>query len=152
MRAHGPTAGSPLGAILLAAAASLSCQNANTMTAPTSSTAPPAAANVAGSWSGQFQANDSSCAGTTAIASFQQNGSVVTGTVRTSACGVAGFFRGSIQGSALLGRLEQTGCTGGAVSGSVGGSVIRLSIGDMTKPLVTGDTPQMFGGTVILSR
>lgn len=152
MRALGTSAGSRLGVFLLAAAASLSCQNSNTMTAPASSPAAPAAASVSGSWSGQFQANDSSCAGTTATATFQQNGSVVTGTVKTSACGVAGSFRGSMQGSALVGRLEQTGCTGGGVSGSIEGSVIRLSIGDMTKPLVTGDTPLMSGGTVILSR
>jgi hypothetical protein len=137
--------------LTIAVALAAACQNANTMTAP-AGTASPVSANLAGAWSGSFQPYDSGCGGTSASASFQQTGSAVTGSLKTSDCGVAGYFRGTLQGNTLLGTLEMQGCTGGGVSGTIEGARLSLTIGDMTKPLVTGDTPRMSGGAVLLSR
>ena len=120
------------------------------MTAPPPASSP-ASATVAGAWTGSFQAYDSGCGGSSASATFQQTGSAVTGSLKTSDCGVAGYFRGTLQGNTLLGTLEMQGCTGGGVSGTIEGTH-SLTIGDMTKPLVTGDTPRMSGGAVVLRR
>jgi hypothetical protein len=38
------------------------------------------------------------------------------------------------------------------VTGTLSGSELRLSLGDMTKPLITGDTVIMAGGSVTLRR
>ncbi len=141
--------------LLIAASAvavlTVGCQNSNSMTGPSTGTAS-SAARIAGSWSGTFQAYDSHCGGSSASASFQQDGTAVTGLLTTSACGVGGYFKGTIQGSMLVGSVEMAGCTGGGVSGTVSESQISLSIGDLTKPLVTGDRPVMAGGAVSLRR
>jgi len=135
------------------AAATISCQDSKMTTSP-NGTASPASAQVAGTWSGSFQAYDSSrCAGSApATASFQQVGTTLTGTIKTSDCGVAGAFRGAVDGNTIMGWIDMTGCTGGGVSGSIDGSRITLSIADLTKPLVTGDQVVMAGGSVSLHR
>jgi hypothetical protein len=134
------------------AVAALACQNSNSVTGPPSGNATPAA-SIAGSWNGSFQPDDSmTCGGSSASATFQQDGSQVTGNLRTSDCGVSGYFKGTLMGSTLVGSVKMDGCVGGGVSGTVSGSAISLSIGDLTKPLVTGDTPVMTGGIVTLSR
>lgn len=134
------------------ALAALACQNSNSMTGPPSGGAAPAA-SIAGSWSGSFQPNDSmTCGGSSASATFQQDGSRVTGNLRTSDCGVSGYFKGTLTGDMLVGSVVMDGCVGGGVSGTVSGSAISLAIGDLTKPLITGETPVMTGGLVTLSR
>jgi hypothetical protein len=134
------------------ALAALACQNSNSVTGPPSGNATPAS-SVAGSWSGTFQPNDSmTCSGSSASATFQQDGSKVTGSLRTSDCGVSGYFKGTLMGNTLVGSIAMDGCVGGGVSGTVSGSAISLSIGDLTKPLITGETPVMTGGQVTLSR
>ena len=134
------------------ALAALACQNSNSVTGPPSGNATPVA-SIAGSWNGSFQPDDSrACGNSSASATFQQDGSGVTGTLRTSDCGVSGYFKGTLMGDTLIGSLSMEGCIGGGVSGTVSRSTISLSIGDLTKPLVTGDTPVMTGGIVTLSR
>jgi hypothetical protein len=137
------------GAFVTFALACLCCQDSNSVTAPTGTVSP--AAGIAGAWSGTFEANDSSCGKSSALATFQQNGANVTGNLKTSTCGVAGYFSGTLQGDTLIGSIKMEGCTGGEVSGIVGAAQISLSVGDLTKPLVT-DRPVMIGGIVTLHR
>ena len=133
------------------ALAALACQNSNSVTGPPSGAVAPAA-SIAGSWSGSFAADGSGCGNSSASAIFQQNGSQVTGSLRTSDCGVSGYFTGTLSGNMLTGSIKMDGCVGGGVSGTVNGSAMSLSIADLTKPLVTGETPVMTGGIVTLSR
>ena len=134
-------------AILLAA---LGCQGSSSVTGPASGTA---AANIAGAWNGTFQSDDvTACGNSSAFASLQQQGSEVTGTLKTSDCGIAGYFKGTLSGYTLTGSISMEGCVGGKFSGSVTTTGISLSIGDLTKPLVTGDAVVMSGGIVTLAR
>jgi hypothetical protein len=134
------------------AVVSLACQNSNSVTGPSSNVAAPAG-NVTGSWSGTFQSYDpSGCGSSTASATFAQVGAAITGKLATSSCGVSGYFEGTLQGNMLLGSIKMDGCVGGGVSGTMNGSELSLTIGDLTKPLVTFDKPVMTGGAVILQR
>jgi hypothetical protein len=127
------------------------CRDSNSVAGPSNGTA--SAMNVSGTWSGTFQPNDSAqCGRSGATATFQQQGANLTGNLTTSACGVGGYFRGTIQGNTITGRIEMAGCTGGAVTGTVGASGLSLSVADLMKPLVLGDTPAMAGGMANLTR
>jgi hypothetical protein len=142
-----------LAACVALAAAPLSCSDSKTVTGPSTGMTSPSSANVSGVWSGTFTANDSgSCAGSSATANFQQNGTTVTGLLTTSACGVAGYFKGTVDGDSIAGAIKMTGCVGGGVSGTISAKGVTLSIGDLTKPLVTGDRVLMAGGSVALHR
>jgi hypothetical protein len=133
--------------------AALGCQGSSTVSGPSTGTSSTSSVNVSGSWSGSFLPNDSvRCNGSAATAVFQQSGNDITGSISTSECGVTGYFRGNMLGSLMVGKVSMEGCTGGGVSGTVDGSQLSLSIGDLTKPLVTGDKPVMTGGTVNLHR
>ena len=109
-------------------------------------------ASVAGNWSGSYAANDSRCGGSTASATFTQDGATVNGIIRTNDCGVAGSFKGNMQGNTLVGLIDTPGCVGGGVTGTVEGGQLRLTLGDMTKPLITGDQIIMTGGAISLHR
>ena len=140
-------------AIFALALTSAACQNSNSVTAPSTGTVTTSAANVSGDWSGTFSTWDpASCSGSTASASFHQNGAAVTGILKTSQCGVAGSFKGTMHGNVLTGAIDMPGCVGGGVTGLLDGSTITLSIGDMTKPLVTDDMVIMAGGALSLHR
>jgi hypothetical protein len=138
--------------LLTVALAALACQNSNSVTGPANNVAAPAG-NVTGTWSGTFQSYDpSGCGSSTASATFQQVGATITGKLVTSSCGVSGAFEGTLQGNMLLGSIKMDGCVGGGVSGTMNGSALSLTVGDLTKPLVTFDKPVMLGGAVTLSR
>jgi hypothetical protein len=129
----------------------IGCQGSSTVTGPSTHSSP--AANLSGTWIGTFQPYESTrCSGSSATATLQQNGSEITGLLTTSECGVAGSFKGTIDGANVLGKISMVGCTGGGVSGTINGSQLSMTIGDLTKPLVTGDTVLMAGGVVTLSR
>jgi len=128
----------------------LGCQGSNSVSGPATGTA---SANIAGTWSGFFQSDDlTTCGNSGAVATFQQDGANVTGNLETSACGVAGYFRGTLAGNLLTGSISMEGCVGGQFSGTVSPTGFSLSIGDLTKPLVTGDRVIMSGGVVTLRR
>ena len=137
----------------LAAAAVLAlafgCSDSNSVTGPNVNSP---SANVAGTWVGTFQPDSTACSGSTASATFQQNGSRITGQFSTASCGPTGAFRGTLSGRLLTGAIAMRGCTGGAVSGTVSESGLSLTIGDFRKPLVTGDLIVRPGGTVSLTR
>jgi hypothetical protein len=107
---------------------------------------------VAGTWSGDFHPDSTTCSFSSMTATFQQTGSSVTGTIVGPSCGVAGSFIGSVDGSQIVGRIDMQSCVGGAVSGTVGPSGMVLSIGDLTKPLVTGQKVWFYGGSASLHR
>jgi hypothetical protein len=141
-----------LAAALAIAATALACSDSKMVTAPTTGTGSTSSASLAGAWSGSFSAYESKCGSSAASATFQQTGSTVTGILSTSGCGVGGAFVGTIEGNSLFGNIKMQGCIGGGVSGTVTESGIALAIGDMTKPLVTGDQILMAGGVVSLHR
>lgn len=144
------TAAVSLAAVLAAAVA---CQNSNGVTAPTTVSVTTSSANVAGTWTGTYTSDEPRmCGSSTASATFTQTGSKVTGIIKTANCGVAGSFKGSVDGDQVIGLIDMTGCVGGGVTGTISGSELRLAIGDMTKPLIMGDTIVMTGGTVSLRR
>ena len=128
----------------------LACKgSSNMVTAPGVS---PAAANVAGTWTGMFHSDSDACASTQLTATFQQNGSQVTGTLSGTSCGTSGGFKGVMSGSQLTGSIEMLGCSGGAVSATVDGSGLSLSVGDLTRPIVSGQEVVMYGGAASLQR
>jgi hypothetical protein len=130
----------------------IACQGSNTVTGPPGGAVEPAA-NIAGTWSGSYLSDDSTgCGSSTATATFQQNGATVTGLVSTSSCGVTGYFKGTVQGNLVTGAVAMEGCVGGGASGTITGSELSLGIGDLTKPLITGDRVIMYGGVVTLHR
>jgi hypothetical protein len=92
------------------------------------------------------------CGTSSATAVFRQDGATVTGNVSTSTCGVAGTFKGNVQGSLVTGAVSMAGCVGGGASGTISGAELVLSIGDLTKPLITGDKTIMYGGIVTFHR
>jgi len=138
--------------VLAAAVSTLACSDSKMVTSPATGNVSTNSANVAGTWTGSYAAFETSCAGSSAIATFQQNGATVTGSITTAQCGVSGSFVGRMEGNTLMGALHLEGCTGGGVSGTLSESGLTLAIGDMTKPLVTGDRVLMSGGSVALHR
>jgi len=138
---------------VLALAVAAACSDSNGVTSPMTGGVTASRANVAGDWAGSYSPNEPQhCSSAPASATFTQNGRTVTGIIRTTDCGVAGSFKGTIDGDQLIGLIDMTGCVGGGVTGQVAGTELRLSLGDMTKPLITGDTVVMTGGYVTLHR
>ena len=143
--------------VLLAAAGlailAVACQDSNGVTAPSTGTVTTSSANIGGTWTGRFEAYEpKNCEGSPATATFTQIGSSVTGILKTNACGVGGSFKGSVSGNTVTGLIDMAGCVGGGVSGRMQGGEITLSIGDLTKPLITGDRVIMAGGSLTLRR
>ncbi len=140
----------PLALLATIVPLALGCGNSDSITGPSMVAAP---ASIDGAWSGSFTSSDSAgCGSSSATAVFRQEGATVTGDVSTSTCGVTGYFKGTVQGSQVTGAVSMAGCLGGAASGTVSGSRLVLSIGDLTKPLVAGDRTIMYGGIVTFHR
>jgi hypothetical protein len=131
-------------------ALALACKDSNMVSAPAAGS--PTAASLAGTWSGNFQPDSSTCARSSVTATFEQTGAQVTGHFTSGSCGPSGAFRGTVEGNRVTGSIEMLGCTGGGVSGMVDASGLTLDIGDLTRPLVTGNAVVMPGGTATLRR
>jgi hypothetical protein len=150
MRSSGRKSIWPALAAVGALALTLACKDSSNMvTAPEVS---PAAAIVAGTWTGTFHSDSNACASSPLTAMFQQNGSQVTGTISGTSCGSSGVFKGNVSGNQLTGNIEMLGCSGGAVSATVSGSSLSLSVGDLTRPIVSGTEVVMYGGAASLQR
>ncbi len=141
--------GRALVCVVLLLVASLSCKDSNTVAGPV---AAPAAASLAGTWTGTYSSKAPSCPATPVTISFTQNGADVTGSVTTNACGPHGFFKATVSGNSVTGKIDLGGCTGGGVLGEIHGNALTLSIGDFYQPLVTEDKVVIVGGAVTLSR
>ena len=150
MRSSGRKSISIALAAVAALALTLGCKDSNAVSAPV--TSPMADANVAGTWSGVFQSDSNACANSQLTATFQQSGSQVTGTIRGTSCGSSGAFKGMVSGNTLTGSIEMLGCSGGAVSATLSGSSLSLTVGDLTRPIVSGNEVVMYGGAADLQR
>jgi len=123
--------------------------SSNMVTSPTTTVAP---AGVSGTWTGTYRSDMMNCASAPVTLTLQQSGANVTGTFTTSSCGPNGSFRGTVQGSQLVGAVEMLGCTGGAVNGQIGPSGMSITVGDLYRPLVTGTQVVAAGGGASLNR
>jgi len=136
-------------AVLVVSAA---CNNSsNTVAGPTAM----ASVNVSGTWTGTFSSGTGACSAVPMTATLTQTGNRVTGVVVTTKCGLSsGYLKASIDGHQLNGTIGMMGCTGGAVNGTVSAnaSQIAFSMGDLTKPLVTGDQVIAPGGDATLTK
>jgi hypothetical protein len=141
----------PLTLLVTIALLPLGCEKSDSITGPSTGAVP---ASVDGTWRGIYTSHDpAGCGSSSATAEFRQDGATVTGTVSTSACGVSGSFRGSVQGSLVTGAVGMAGCVGGGASGTTSGSELVLSIGDLTKTLTAGgEETVMYGGVLTLTR
>jgi hypothetical protein len=142
----------PISLALLVAAVLVppGCTNSDSVTGPAMGSA---SSSIDGAWSGNYSSySPAGCESSSASAVFRQDGATVTGSLTTSTCGVAGVFKGTVQGSQVLGNVSMDGCIGGGASGTINGSELVLSIADLTKPLVTGDKTVMYGGIVTFHR
>jgi hypothetical protein len=57
-----------------------------------------------------------------------------------------------VSGNTLTGSIEMLGCSGGAVSATINGSSLSLTVGDLTRPIVSGNQVVMYGGAASLQR
>lgn len=135
-----------VGALTLA----LACKGSSNMVS--AAEVAPASSNVAGTWTGTFHSDSNACASSQFTATFTQNGSQVNGTLSGTSCGSSGVFKGSVSGNQLTGSIEMLGCSGGAVSATVSGSGLSLTVGDLTRPIVSGTEVVMYGGAASLQR
>jgi hypothetical protein len=142
------TLGTALAAVGILALALACKDSSNMVSAPTGA----AATNVAGTWTGMFHSDSNACASSQLTATFQQNGAQVTGTISGTSCGSSGVFKGTVNGNELTGNIEMLGCSGGAVSATISGSSLSLSVGDLTRPIVSGTEVVMYGGAASLQR
>jgi hypothetical protein len=111
-------------ATVLAIALAAACDSSDTVTG---AAAQPPNGNVAGTWTGMYFPDDFiDCASGPAQATFQQEGSIVTGILSsTSDCGFPNVsFQGTIRGNILEGtimgdpRFVQSSLASGQLSGS----------------------------------
>jgi len=97
---------------------------------PTPTPAPPAA-DISGEWTGTYNTNDDIDCDTTvalsAIATFEQNGSSVKGTlIANGYCGLNYPFEGTLVGNILKGTLTGTLNPSGNATGTVSGSKLEI--------------------------
>jgi hypothetical protein len=127
-----------LAALVTISAFVVSCgKDSNMVAAPTNSAT---AMSVAGTWSGTYSSNSTSCAAAPMTITIQQNGSNLTGQVATmggALCGPTGALKGSVSGDMVTGNIDMRGCTGGGITAHVSNGVLSLTVGDFYQPLVT---------------
>ena len=137
-----------LAALATIAAFAVSCgKDSNTVASPNTLSA----MSVAGTWSGTYSSNSTSCAAAPMTITIQQSGSTLTGqVVAEGTCAPHGGLKGSISGNMVIGNIDMQGCTGGGVSGQVSNGVLTLAVGDFYRPLVTEQQVLMQGGAATL--
>ncbi len=141
-------------AVAALAFAAFACSDSNNVTSPPMGNTGNTSFNVTGDWAGTYHSDTPTlCAGSTASAHLTQQGNRVTGTFDAASCGIHGALKGSISGNMLSGSIDMTGCTGGAVTGTITDSGLEFQVGEFHKDLLTGGpTDVMAGGRVSLSR
>ena len=139
------------GTALTLALLGLSCNKSDSVTNPMSSPAMAASVSLAGTWTGTFQAPSSGCT-SPVTATLQQNGASVQGVFAADNCKIRGEFFGTVSGKALNGKIEMTGCKGGAVTGTASAAAVSMEVGDFWSPSDFGDKILLYGGTVTLQK
>jgi hypothetical protein len=142
---------SAAGAVLASALLALSCGGSDSATMPSSPPMAAASVDLAGTWTGTFQAYTAGCS-SPMTATLTQNGNSVTGIVAADGCKIRGAFLGTLSGTQLSGKVEMTGCKGGAVLGTASASAVSLSIGDFLSLSDFGDKVLLYGGEVSLRK
>ena len=137
------------GAALVLTLLALSCGKSDSVTNPM--TSPAAGVNLAGTWTGTFQANTAGCS-SPVTATLQQNGTSVTGVLAADGCKIRGAFIATLSGTGLSGKVEMTGCKGGAVYGTATVSSMSVQLGDFWSPSDFGDKILLYGGAVTLRK
>jgi hypothetical protein len=137
-----------LAALTTIAAFAVSCgKDSNTVASPNTLSA----MSVAGTWSGTYSSNSTSCAAAPMTITIQQSGTRLTGqVVAAGTCVPHGGLKGTISGNMVTGNIDMQGCTGGGVSGQVSNGVLTLAVGDFYRPLVTEQQVLMQGGAATL--
>jgi hypothetical protein len=141
-------------AVAVLAIAAFACSDSNNVTSPPMGNNN---ANISGDWSGTYNSDTPSlCAGSSASASFSQQGSRVMGAFSATGCGIDGSFHGTVSGNMITGKVDVRGCVGGTVTGTITDSGIQLQVSEFYKDDTTGSPngPRdvMAGGHVSLSR
>ena len=139
--------------VLVAAAAAIVFVGCNDSSNDVTGPAMGAAADVSGTWSGDFDSYaPASCASRSAAVSLTQSGNQVHGTFKVVGCGIDGVFRATVSGNTVSGSVGMLGCTGGAVSGRLENGSLSLTVGDFRKELIAGEAEVLPGGIVRLQR
>ena len=127
----------------------LSCSKSDSMTNPTPMGT--ASVSVAGNWTGTFQANTGGCTSPVTV-TLQQNGSSVNGIFAADNCKIRGAFIATVSGTSVSGKVEMSGCKGGAVVGTASASAMAIQLGDLWSPSDFGDKILLYGGAVSLQK
>ena len=103
--------------------------------APAPTPAPPAG-NLSGTWIGTYKTNDVvDCDANQVLAAqatFQQNGSQVSGTLTANGpCGLGYTFGGTLQGNTLAGGIAAPGFGGGTAQGTLSGGNLSVNVFNM---------------------
>jgi hypothetical protein len=93
----------------------------------------PPAVNIAGAWTGTYNSNDYADCDTDlslpAQASFEQNGSIVVGSLKaTGPCGPDYSFQGTLPGNALTGGIDAAPIFYGSARGTLSGGTLEISL------------------------
>jgi hypothetical protein len=136
-------------ALLLVTVFGLSCGKSDSMTNPTPMGS--ASVNLAGSWTGTFQANTGGCSSPVTV-TLQQSGSDLQGILAADNCKIRGAFLATVSGTSLDGKVEMSGCKGGAVIGTASASAMSVQLGDFWSPSDFGDKILLYGGGVTLRK
>ena len=136
------------GTALTLALLGLSCSKSDSVTNPMSS---PASVDLAGSWTGTFQGRTVAC-NSPVTATLQQNGAGIQGIFAADGCKIRGAFFATVSGKSVNGKIEMSGCKGGAVIGTASASSATLSVGDFWSPSDFGDKILLYGGEVTLHK
>jgi hypothetical protein len=99
---------------------------------PFSPTPAPPGGDISGAWSGTYKTNDFiDCDATRSLAAqatFQQNGSRVSGTLTANGpCGSGYTFAGTLQGNTLEGEIAASGFGGGTAQGTLAGGNLIIN-------------------------
>ena len=92
--------------------------------------------DISGTWTGTYKTNDFiDCDANqvlAATATFQQNGSQVSGTLTANGpCGLGYTFGGTLQGNTLAGGIAAPGFGGGTAQGTLSGGSLTMNVFNM---------------------
>jgi len=114
------------------------CSDSNPPTAamPPANPTPAPAGDISGAWVGTYKTNDIiDCDANqvlVATATFQQNGSQVSGTLTANGpCGLGYTFGGTLQGNTLAGGIAAPGFGGGTAQGTLSGGNLTMNVFNM---------------------
>jgi len=118
----------------LMAALDVGCSDSHSPTAPNPvNPAPAPGSDISGAWTGTYKTNDViDCDANQVLAAqatFQQNGSQVSGTLTANGpCGLGYSFGGTLQGYILAGGIAAPGFGGGTAQGTLSQGNLTINV------------------------